>query len=158
MIFAEGGRANPNFMLVICDRFTQPLRPRGTMQACIVDDQTRLVFRHSLVDVPNHELLKILVCGEAHKCVQMLPIAGQKAADRIAVLFGDSSLVAMSETLEGAIYAVPVSQLVSLFLRFFDLGFGTYSLGCGFSKPTERHDQDKKENRLPNVARCNSHH
>jgi len=128
------------------------------MQACIVDDQGRLVFRHSLVDVPNHELLKILVCAEAHERVQMLPIAGQKTANRIAVLFGDASLVAMSETLEGAIYAVPVSQLVGLFLRFFDLGFGANSLGCGFGKPAELHHQDKTEKRLPNIARCNSHH
>ena len=60
------------------------------MQPCIIDNQGRLVFRHSLVDVPNHELLKILVRAEAHERVQMLPIAGQKTADRIAVLFGDA--------------------------------------------------------------------
>ena len=128
------------------------------MQARIVDDQGRLVFRHRLVDVPNHELLKILVCGKAHECVQMLPITGQKAADRITVLFGDSSLVAMSETLERAIYAVPVSQLVGLFLRFFDLGFGAQLLGRGFGKPAKPDHQDKTENRLPKVACCNSHH
>ena len=109
------------------------------MQACIVDNQGRLVFRHGLVDVPNHELLKILVGAEAHERVQMLPITGQKTADRIAVLFGNCSFVAMSETLERKIYTVPVSQLVGLFLRFFDLGIGAHSLGRGFGKLAEAH-------------------
>jgi hypothetical protein len=63
----------------------------------------------------------------------------------------------MSETLERAIYTVPISQLVGLFLRFFDLGFGANSLGCSFGKPAEPHHQDKTENRLPNVGRCESH-
>jgi len=85
------------FLLVICDRLTQPFRSGGAMQARIINNQGSLVFRHSLVDVPNHELLKILVCAEAHERVQMLPIASQKTANRIAVLFGDASLVAMSE-------------------------------------------------------------
>jgi hypothetical protein len=149
-------RGTIQFLLVICDRLTQSLRSQWTMQPCIIDNQGRLVFRHSLVDVPNHELLKILVRAEAHERVQMLPIASQKTADRIAVLFGDTPLVAMSETLERAIYAVPVSQLASLFLRFFDLGFGAHSLCRGFGKPGKP-DQDKAENRLPDVAYCNSH-
>ena len=95
------------------------------MLACIADDQGSLVFRHGFINVSNHELLKTLIGGEPNECIQMLPIAGQQAADRIAVLFGDSSFVAMSETFERAIDAIPVSQLVSFLLRFPDLCFST---------------------------------
>jgi len=95
------------------------------MQACIGDDQRSLVFSHGFVDVPNYELFKILVRAQTKERIQMLPIAGQQAADRIAILLGDCSLVAMAVTLEGAINAVPVSQLVSFFLCVFDIGVGT---------------------------------
>jgi len=61
----------------------------------------------------------------------MLPIPGQQTADGIAVLFSDSSFVAMSETLERTIHAIPVSELVGFLLRLFDFGFGAHFLGGG---------------------------
>lgn len=104
------------------------------MLARIADDQGSLVLRHGFIDVSNHELLKALVGGEPNECIQMLPIASQQTADRIAVLFGDSSLVAMGETFERAIDAIPVSQLVSFPLRQLDLRFSTHFLSGRFGK------------------------
>ena len=51
----------------------------------------------------------------------------------------------MSETLEREIYTVPVSQLVGLFLRFFDLGIGAHSLGRGFGKLAEAHHKTRQK-------------
>jgi len=104
------------------------------MRACIGDDQGSLVFSHGFVDVPNYELLKILVRGETKERIQMLPIAGQQAADRITILLCDTSLVALAVTLEGAIHAVPVSQLVRFFLCVSDIGVGTNLLRFGIGK------------------------
>ena len=86
------------------------------MLARVADDQGSLVFRHGFIDVSNHELLKALVEEvDFDECIQMLPIASQQTADRIAVLFGDSSLVAMGKAFERAIDAIPVSQFVTPF-------------------------------------------
>ena len=104
------------------------------MLARIIDDQVSFIFGHGFIDMPNDELLKALVGSETDERVQMLPITSQKTAHGIAILLGDCSLVAVREALERAVHTIPVSELVSLFLRLANLILSAYFLGCGFAK------------------------